>query len=91
MHYIQGDRVYSTSLSLYRDQWYLHIIDRQGKINIGPLTYAGNTEELVRVLLCLTFGPLTILGLDSTMTREVPSGRVSVLDCFECLRPLYVV
>ncbi|KAG6905299.1 hypothetical protein DXG01_003591 [Tephrocybe rancida] len=68
MMFCQGDRVYAVILSMYKDTWYIHILDRQGKVPLGPFKYLDDTDKFLAVIIRLSFGSTTTIGLDSTMT-----------------------
>ncbi|KAG6913861.1 hypothetical protein DXG01_003798 [Tephrocybe rancida] len=56
-------------LSMYKDTRYIHILDRQGKVTLGPFKYFDDTDKFLAVIICLSFGSTTTIGLNSTMTR----------------------
>ncbi|KAG6824078.1 hypothetical protein H0H92_008056, partial [Tricholoma furcatifolium] len=56
---------------MYNATWFVHVVDRQGKITLGPFTYADHTKEFVFIILYLTTAGAQNIGLDTTMRRVV--------------------
>ncbi|KAG6855220.1 hypothetical protein H0H87_006593, partial [Tephrocybe sp. NHM501043] len=86
MSYTQGDRRFSLALSFRGATWTVHITDRQGRISIGPWAYETHTKEFVQLLIILSYGDVTYLGLDHTMTRKARTPNLVRSPIIETLR-----
>ncbi|KAG6836764.1 hypothetical protein H0H93_003683 [Arthromyces matolae] len=76
--YTQGDRYFATSFCLYAKSWFIHFIDRQGKVTLGPFTYKEHSEQLVIFILCLAFQDPVVFGCSKLNERILTRRRQAV-------------
>ncbi|KAG6914561.1 hypothetical protein DXG01_016605 [Tephrocybe rancida] len=55
MLYSQGDRLYAISITMSSAGFYIHILDHQGKLSLGPFSYEKHTVEFFTLIIALSF------------------------------------
>ncbi|KAG6852175.1 hypothetical protein C0991_002390 [Blastosporella zonata] len=76
--YTQGDRDYVTTFTMNRLHFHVQVYDREGLIEIGPMSYQEHFTEFLTLILSLSY---LRNGYDSTMCRQ-PIDKVRIQHLF---------
>ncbi|KAG6825573.1 hypothetical protein H0H92_003223 [Tricholoma furcatifolium] len=70
MKYVQGDCVWAISMAMNATNFRVFLLDRQGLLEFGPLSYKDDAQLFVTIIIALVITP--DLGRDGSFERRIP-------------------
>ncbi|KAG6812332.1 hypothetical protein H0H92_003416 [Tricholoma furcatifolium] len=70
MKYVQGDFVWALSMAMNATNFRVFLVDHQGMLEFGPLSYKDDAKLFVTIILALAVTPT--IGRDDSFERRIP-------------------